>query len=205
MYANSLGKMAFAALLALPTATVVTTLIPTSLAAEKGGNGNRGNSGSGRDNRDNADRNDRGNSNRSDRTARERTNNGRGAIASELKGLNAAHASQSGLENASPDSMTGKLYVYQQNRLAIANGEAAVTETGDLFRALSQMTEERFDELNPDLDYAETLAKAEQDYLDAQQRLATAQNDSVASLEVLTGGRELSDAAMEELHALLGL
>ena len=42
--------------------------------------------------------------------------NGRGAIASELGALNAAHANQQTLENAAPESMPGRLYSYQQTR-----------------------------------------------------------------------------------------
>lgn len=37
----------------------------------------------------------------------------RGALASELKGLNAAHANPNALANASPDSMVGKVAAYQ--------------------------------------------------------------------------------------------
>jgi hypothetical protein len=53
----------------------------------KGGNGN----GNGRGNSANAQNAEKG-------------NNGRGAIASELKGLNAAHANINGLMNANPNS-----------------------------------------------------------------------------------------------------
>ncbi len=41
-------------------------------------------------------------------------NPGRGYLASILKELNAAHASQMGLEHAAADSLPGLLYVYQQ-------------------------------------------------------------------------------------------
>ena len=81
--------------------------------AAKGGNGNGNGNGNGRGNSANAQNAEKG-------------NNGRGAIASELKGLNAAHANINGLMNANPDSQVGQIYAYQQ---AIA---AAREAGGDL-------------------------------------------------------------------------
>lgn len=75
--------------------------------AAKGGNGN----GNGRGNSANAQ-------------SAEKGNNGRGAIASELKGLNAAHANINGLMNANPDSQVGRIYAYQQAILGVAGAGA---------------------------------------------------------------------------------
>ncbi len=81
--------------------------------AAKGGNGNGNGNGDSRGNSANAQ-------------SAEKGNNGRGAIASELKGLNAAHANINGLMNANPNSQVGQIYAYQQ---AIA---AAREAGGDL-------------------------------------------------------------------------
>lgn len=188
--------------MAIAPATIATFASVTTAEAQKGGNGNgngnarsqRGNNGNGSANREASNRGSNG-----------RGNNGRGAIASELKGLNAAHASPTALANASPDSMPGKLYTYQQATLAASQADALVQEKGDLYAALQGMSEERFNELNPDLDYASTLATTGAEYqaaLDAQTSAAT---NTEQSLAVLTGGSALSEAAMAELNALLGL
>lgn len=191
--------------LAMPAATIITVVSADAAAAERGGNGNgngrdrsRGNSG----NRDSASR---GNSGNRGNANRERTNNGRGAIARELGSLNAAHASRNGLANSDPGSMTGKLYTYQQAILSMRTLEDEVKRTGDLYNALSNMTEAQFVELNPTLDYAQTLNKAGTDYQNALNSIGSAEADAESSLYALTGGRRLSNEAMTELHALLGL
>ena len=193
-------SLAVALLLTTPSAAVF-AVSATPAAAERGGNGN-GN-GNGRAN------GNRGNSNREARVSGSRGNggggnNGRGAIARELQGLNAAHANQRALESASPDSMPGKLYAYQQATLAIGASEQAVADAGAMYQALQNMTEERFNELNPTLDYSSTLQQAGQDYQAALNNLAMAQSDADVSLMALTGGRQLSNAAMNELMAMLG-
>lgn len=77
--------------------------------AAKGGNGNGNSNG----NRANAQS-----------QSADKGNNGRGAIASELKGLNAAHANINGMMNANPDSQVGQIYAYQQTmQSALAAGE----------------------------------------------------------------------------------
>ena len=169
-------------------------LVAEPAFAQKGGNGN-GNGNGRRAEREN------GNGNRSS----ERGNNGRGAIASELKGLNAAHASQNALENASPDSMPGKLYAYQQAVLSVEAKEQAVKDTEELYLALQDMTEERFLELNPSLDYASTLSEAGLAYQSALNEYSLAENEVEGSLLILTDGRRLSSGALSELERLLGL
>lgn len=185
------------ALMSLPM-TVGLSLMAEPAMAQKGGNGN----GNGNSNRERARGN--GNGNSSDRAV-ERGNNGRGAIARELRGLNAAHANQRALESASPDSMPGKLYLYQQAVLAVNSKEDAVTEASDLLAALQAMTEEQFLELNPTLDYGSTLLQAGQAYQSALNELDLANVDVEGSLLALTDGRQLSEEAMDELAGLLGL
>jgi hypothetical protein len=100
--------------------------------AAKGGNGNgRGNSA----NAQNA----------------EKGNNGRGAIASELKGLNAAHANINGLMNANPDSRVGQIYAFQQ---ATLGAEAAGAEAEALF---VQIQETWGEEINADYEVAKGI------------------------------------------------
>ena len=219
------GMLALA--MTFSTATVM-TFGATAAYAEKGGNGN-GN-GNGRANRN--DREQRGNG------------NGRGAIASELRGLNAAHANQNALENASPNSMPGKLYVYQQNSIELAELEAVEAEALAEYDAAVQAaadaeTAEQEAQANFDAvasadpatyesveAYNEALTQAAADLQaaieasDAADAEVVAKDETVQtaaadrsaaetlvteSLEVLTRGRELSEAALTELGSLLGL
>lgn len=196
-----------AALLIATPVSIAVSMTPSAAFAEKGGNANRGNGNRNeRSNRGNSrtERASRGNNGNRDARGNS-ANNGRGALARELGGLNAAHASQNGLANASPNSATGKLYVYQQAARSVSTLQAQVVETGDFYRALTAMSEEQFVALNPTLDYASTLTAAGQSYQDAMNALSMAETDASTSLSVLTGGRALSDSAIDELHALLGL
>ncbi len=147
--------------------------------------------------------------------------NHHGKIASELKGLNAAHASQTALMNAAPNSMPGKLYSYQQAILEYSdtaqNVVDAQAEVDDL--AKKSPSDEEFkptDEQiaqNPDASEEELAQKNyDQAVEDANKKLADAQDaaDNIETspdeaLDTLTGGRELSDDALTELHRLLGL
>lgn len=186
---------------ALGPAVALTFLSTTAATAEKGGNGNGRSNGNSR-----PERSGNGNGNSSENASLQASNNnGRGAIARELKGLNAAHANQSALENASPTSMPGKLYAFQQASLAASQVDAQVVEKADLYAALQNMTEERFYELNPDLDYASTLAMAGADYQAALDVQSNAAADTQQTLSTLTEGRVLSEAAMAELRLMLGL
>ncbi|MCO4847206.1 MAG: hypothetical protein KC448_04445 [Yoonia sp.] len=101
--------------------------------------------------------------------------------------------------------MPGKLYTYQQSTLALNSSATAVQEASDLVDALNAMTEEQFNDLNPDLDYTATILQASVAYDTSLAALDAAEIDADASLLTLTGGRELSDGAMAELQALLGL
>jgi hypothetical protein len=191
--ALTLSAMAFG------PAVLVTVASTTAASAERGGNGNgRSNDNAGSER--SSDGNGNGNENR-----QANGNNGRGAIASELRGLNAAHADQNALVNGSPNSMPGKLYAYQQASLAASEVDAKVTETGDLYAALQNMTEARFNELNPELDYESTLATAGADYQEAIEAQTNADATTDQTLATLTEGRVLSEEAMAELQRMLGL
>ena len=108
-------------------AVVVTTVVALAgpALAAKGGNGNGNSNG----NRANAQ------SQNSDKGS-----NGRGAIASELKGLNAAHANINGMMNANPESQVGQIYAYQQTMQgAMTAGEDAEFWAGE-YERLSLLT-----------------------------------------------------------------
>lgn len=200
---NQLVKpFAVTALLMAP-ATVTLTMIPTDAAAQKGGNGNgNGNGNRAERGNGNQDRAERGNRSAS---AGNVGNNGRGAIARELKGLNAAHASPNALANASPNSMPGKLREFRDATLAERDYDAQIADSQATYDALLQMTEERFAELNPDLNYAEALAASLANLDALKSASAGAEAERASALDALTGGRQISDAAMAELMALLSL
>ncbi len=159
--------------------------------AEKGGNGN----GNGRGN---ANRNDR--SNNSDRNG-----NGRGAIASELRGLNAANANQRALENASPNSMPGKLYVYQQARTEFAQAVNDQNAAYDEYGRLIGLTEDEVAANFPDGGYEDAVMDAATKYEELRNAALASQAANDESLAILTEGRELSIDALAELNRLLGL
>ena len=121
---KSTTKTVMAVLLLTVAPAVAISVSATPAFAEKGGNSSRGKSNESRGNRDarpsRRDAQPNGNLVNHGSHDAESTEDSvnHGAIASELKGLNAAHASQNGLENSSPNSMPGKLFTYQQAMLA---------------------------------------------------------------------------------------
>lgn len=217
LFKKSIAGTSVLALALSVTAVSLVSVSPTAAFAERGGNGNG--KGKGNSNRDRS-RSDNG---RSD-NARGRSE--RGQVARELRGLNAAHANQNALENASSDSMPGKLYVYQQAQQEYAELAALETAAGDKYLGLLALGEDEKAALFPAAVAEETvvvegeeqpavaydeaaydaavsaaladLAKAEAEAQEAETTLQT-------SLDVLTKGDDLSDAALAELNRLLGL
>lgn len=191
---KSIATASALALVLTVSAATITTFSATAAYAERGngngnGNGNRGNRGnSGKDRAENSNRG----------------GNGRGAIARELRGLNAAHANQNALMNASPNSMPGKLYVYQQSRQDLLDVVSVQDEAYAEYQRLIGLTEEEIAAEYPDGGYEEAVTVAADEYGAARDAAVQAQDDAQASLLVLTDGRELSDDAMAELHRLLG-
>ena len=117
---KSTTKTVMAVLLLTVAPAVAISVSATPAFAEKGGNSSRGKSNESRGNRDarpsRRDAQPNGNlvnHGSHDAESTEDSAN-HGAIASELKGLNAAHASQNGLENSSPNSMPGKLFTFHK-------------------------------------------------------------------------------------------
>lgn len=184
------------------SAAAGSSLIVTADAAyaERGGNGNGngGGNGGGKDrDRDNARGNGNGNG------------NGRGTIARELRGLNAANANQRALENASPNSMPGKLYAYQseeiERRAAIDAAEAEEAAAQAEFDRLVGLTEDEVAAEFPDGGYEDAVTAAADDLQTAQGEAQAARDAVNESLIVLTDGRTLSSAALAELNRMLGL
>ena len=159
--------------LVLSTVTSVSMFISAdAVYAERGGNGkSNGNSSGNRGNSERSSSNsDNGNSNRSNNGNANRNAassesgdagaNGRGVLARELRGLNAAHASQTALENASPNSMPGKLYIYQQEQPELRANEAeAIAEVERLTALTAAAIAAEF----PDGEYAAALAAVSPD------------------------------------------
>lgn len=156
---------------------------------------------------------------------------GNGSVRSELKGANASHANVNALEHASDNSRVGKVRIYRDAALvtAAAETEAAGAQVrleeymaGDPGYSTAEV-QAAIDLLDPGSEiYAEELAayeamlRAAADYeaglvtlQDEADRLA-AEAEAAAAAEgdallVLTDGRTLSDAAMDELRGNLGL
>lgn len=185
-----------AAALVLSTVTSVSMFVSADAAyAERGGNGNsnKAERSAGRSENASANRSSNSNSNRSSNASAERANNGnanrdvgrpqvtgeggngRGVLARELRGLNAAHASQTALENASPNSMPGKLYIYQQEQPELRANEA--TAMADVER-LTSLSAADIAAAYPDGEYAAALDAADGD----PDALATLQGLSAADI-----------------------
>ena len=175
---KSTTKTVMAVLLLTVAPAVVISVSATPAFAKKSGNSSRGKSNGSRGNRDARP------SRRDAKSTEDSVNHG--AIASELKGLNAAHASQNGLENSSPNSMRGKLYTYQQAMLAPTAyqdaSEALDTLTGE-------MAELDYYKMYPDGDYEAALSEAQSTFDAAKLAFSTFETDAETSLFDLIGGR----------------
>lgn len=158
--------------------------------AEKGGNGNS----NGRNNRRNRD----------DSRA-ERSNNGRGHIARELRHLNAAHANANALANASPNSVPGQLNLYREAHQSVATTQSDYDLLLEEYERLANLDEPSIATEFPQGGYEAALAMALEEYLSSGDDLLGAQSTLEESLATLTRGQELSEAAMEELLRLLEL
>lgn len=178
-----------------------------------GGNANRGNNGRSensssarRSSRNSAAASNRNNGNSNGNRGANNGNAGRGsAIASELKSLNAAHASPNALANAAPGSMPGMLRDYRDTFrgliVAVEKQNIAYQE----YVRLAEMSESAIASTYPNGGHAQALADAAATYNALRHDAATSQAQNQAILQRITSGRTLSNAAMEELHAMLGL
>jgi hypothetical protein len=119
--------------------------------------------------------------------------------------LNAARANANALENASPNSMPGKLNAYKLAQEEFADVVAVQDEAYAEYRRLIGLTEEEVAAEFSDGGYEDAVTSAANDYTMAREDAVDAQISADESLSVLTGGRELSDAALAELWRLLNL
>jgi hypothetical protein len=153
------------------------------------------------------------------------TANTKGALASELKGLNAVMANPNALEHAAPNSQVGRIAAYRDAAEITIEAQAALDEAEAALEGMDAPTrsvdeiEAEIAALDPAADgYAEALEvlEAERDnaeaYADAviAVDLATAQllaadEDEKAALLVASGGRELSDEAIAYIRSVLNL
>ena len=184
--------------LMLSTVASVTTFVTADAAYAERGNGNGNGNGRANRDRERPQSGSRGNG------------NGRGAVASELKWMNAAHANQNALENASPNSRPGQLYVLQQE--SVEADIAAIDEADALQALLDEGVTNADGELLTEEDIAamtdEELTETFGDELGGNYAMARAAADAAqgevdALLLEFTDGEGLSEEALEELERLL--
>ena len=156
-------------------------------------NGNQGN-GQGAANRANAGQSN-GNSN----------GNGQGTVVRDLRGLNAGNASTQGLSAADTSSQTGKLYAYQQARLALKAVEVRGNASYTVLYHLQNMTAAQIAAQYPGNTHAAALAQAQAQYASDAAIYTQTAAAAEGHLMSLTGGRALSAQGMAELEAMLGL
>jgi hypothetical protein len=173
-------------LAALPPGFDGSTFSPVASQAWAGnGNGN-GNGGGNANGHGKADKADKAN---------------HGAEASSLGALNAAHASETALANASPNSRVGKIAAYKDAELAAkaaaADAAAADQAVADAQEALDAALAANADEdpLN-DVDQ-ETIDGLAQDVADAEAAAATADADALAAQDAADAA--LVDAANKDI------
>ena len=134
---------------------------------------------------------------------------GRGALASELKGLNAAHANPQALANADPNSMPGKLAAFRDEYVDVLDATIALRDATDALEAYPRF-ESTFEEGTVEYNEALALYEADRRLLeeatrDAEARLIALNTTYNESYAALTGGVQLSPEAESELLRLLGL
>ncbi|OWY02660.1 hypothetical protein B6V75_12300 [Thioclava sp. F1Mire-8] len=153
-----------------------------------------------------------------------------GALASELKGLNAAHASATALANASPNSQVGRIAAYRDTVLAAAEAEQNLTDAQDALAALESQDVRSVEDIQTDIDaldpeaegydaqlapleeelaaattYEADLAAAQQKVTDLETEIANSATNENDALLAASNGRELSPEALAYLHQLLDL
>lgn len=139
-----------------------------------------------------------------------------GALASELKGMNAVHANPNALLNADPDSQVGRIAAYRDAALATTDAADAVhTAQVNLTAAEGQMatakampatTQAEIDARNAAITAAEiAISTATTDLGIADGLLQDAADLEDAALLTATEGRVLSDEALAYVRAELGL
>jgi hypothetical protein len=141
--------------------------------------------------------------------------NGKGDLASELKGMNAVHANPKALENADPNSQVGKIAAYKDAALATQAAEdavkiaetelAAANEALVAAEAVPATTDEETAAKAAAIEAANTaIASATAAVDSANAALTTAAADEEAALLLASDGRILSDEAIAYIRKELG-
>jgi hypothetical protein len=191
----------------VPALLVHATGLDAAYADSSNGKGNGGNS-------ENAGNNGNGGTNNAAKTTG--SNNGNGALASELKGMNAVHANPNALKNADPNSQVGKIAAYQNAALATQAAELAVeTAASNLAAAQNGLAvAEALPASTPEEITARdaAIAAANLAIADATTAVGTANTElelavaaEDAALLTATGSEPLSDEALAYIRTELGL
>ncbi len=140
-----------------------------------------------------------GNANGHDKDKKEKKEN-HGSTASKLGALNAAHASDTALANASPNSRVGKIAAYKEAELAAQEAAAAVEgaqDTADAAQAAADAEQAEADALaaTPDTDGDGVTSPAE---LDA---VAAAQAEADAAQDAADAAQDAADTAVADAEA----
>lgn len=201
---NKFFSSAVMAVVLAASGAVIATPLVSSAAYAQGNSGGKGNS----------DERGRGNDGESRSNGRSEASapaeaRGRGALASELKGLNAANASPEAFANASPDSMPGRLAAFKNEYEAVYDATVALNdakEALDNYPVFSSDFVEGTDEYDTELKlYNAELTILQKVESDAETALFDVNTEYQASYLALTDGVELSAEAQDELLRLLGL
>ena len=172
------------------------------------GSSNRRNVGnnSSRDNSNSSNSNSSNNGNASKSQSNSSRNNGNAgrAISAELSSLTTAHTNPSALAAAAPGTISANLRDYRDSfrgLLAVVDQQnAAYAE----YLRISEMSAEQIAATYPSGNHAQAMAQAAETYNALRHNAATLQAQNQASLQRITGGRALSNAAMSDLHVMLG-
>ncbi len=210
---SSLCKVALVTSLTLGTATIFVVASSEPAFANNGngnGNGNsKSNRGNSASNRNDGDRGNSSNANRSSNNSggnsANSSRNSSASVSSELPGVTAAHAAPAALSNAAPSSVSGKLATYRNSRLSLVDTVQKQNVAYAEYQRLSQMTAAQAAAAYPNGDYNAVLANATATYVALHDQASQLQTQSRNALLQVSGGRALSDQAVSQLHALLGL
>lgn len=214
----------------IPSALLPMTGLDVAYAESGKSNGNgkgtsKSNSAESRGNSANAQASNGTSGNQTGKAAAASGGNSNGALASELKGLNAVKANPNALENAAPNSQVGRIAAYQDAAVLTIEAQASLDEAEATVAGLhvpARGTDE-IDAVIAALDphaegYAEDLAS-----LQAERDAAEAYEDAVAAVQLATDdyeqatetekaalltasdGRELSDEAIAYIRSVLNL
>lgn len=201
----------------------LSTLVPVGgMDAAYAGSGNGNSGGNGNGGGKSGDKSSKGT--KADKaTTAKKAKAGTGAIASELKGLNAYHASATAFENAAPNSQVGRIATYREAAMATQDAGAAVDDAGLALGAAEQTlsdaqeaydaaalsgtaTQEELDALQADIDAAQDdMDLAQTDYDTAVEEAGALTAAEEEALLEASNGRILSRGTIEYLREQLGI